>query len=227
TKDAAGNTLTGRIVTWASSNTAVATVSGSGLATGMAGGPATITATSEGQSGTAAVSVTASNCVTSAGAWQNVAIPSQAGGFEVRFDATPSTANMDGVMGLANGPAADYTNLAAIVRFNPTGTIDARNGGDYAAATAILYTAGTSYHFRLDVNLASHSYDIYVTPAGATEQLLGNAFAFRTEQAAVPALNHLGLDTNGGSATVCNVTLGAWTPPAAAPVASVAVAPAT
>src|SRR3989442_1119632 len=43
--------------------------------------------------------ITAPSCVTSAGAWQNVAIPSQTGAFEVPFDATPSTANMDGVVG--------------------------------------------------------------------------------------------------------------------------------
>src|SRR5207253_5779296 len=71
------------------------------------------------------------------------------------------------------------------------------------------------------------TYDIYVTPAGATERLLGGSFAFRTEQSAVSALNTLGVYAAAGSATVCNVTLGAWTPPAAAPVASVAVAPAT
>src|SRR2546426_561757 len=59
TKDANGNILTGRTVTWASNNTAVATVSGSGLVKGVAsGGPVTITATSEGQSGTAAITVT-------------------------------------------------------------------------------------------------------------------------------------------------------------------------
>src|SRR5205823_2108550 len=85
TKDSAGNMLTGRTVTWASSNTAVAVVSGSGLATGMAGGPATITATSEGQSGTAALTIAAASCVISSGAWQNVAIPSQAGAFEAQF----------------------------------------------------------------------------------------------------------------------------------------------
>src|SRR3989454_4423616 len=48
-----------RSVTWASSNTAVATVNGSGLVSGGAAGPATITATSEGQSGMATVTVTA------------------------------------------------------------------------------------------------------------------------------------------------------------------------
>ncbi|MDH3480047.1 MAG: Ig-like domain-containing protein, partial [Gemmatimonadota bacterium] len=57
-KDAAGNELTGRAVTWASSNDAVAKVSASGLVTAMAAGSATIIATSEGQSGTAAITVT-------------------------------------------------------------------------------------------------------------------------------------------------------------------------
>src|SRR2546426_2434226 len=47
-----------RSVTWASSNTAVATVNGSGLVSGGAAGPATITATSEGQSGMATVTGT-------------------------------------------------------------------------------------------------------------------------------------------------------------------------
>jgi uncharacterized protein YjdB len=57
TRDAAGNTLTGRAVTWTSSDPAVATVDGSGLVRGVAAGDATITATSEGRSGTAQVTV--------------------------------------------------------------------------------------------------------------------------------------------------------------------------
>ena len=45
-KDSLGNVLTGRVVTWASSNTAVATVNGTGLVTAVAPGQATVTATS-------------------------------------------------------------------------------------------------------------------------------------------------------------------------------------
>src|SRR6266487_1398588 len=56
-KDASGRTLTGRTVTWSSDALAMATVSGTGLVTGIALGSATITATSEGQSGPAALSV--------------------------------------------------------------------------------------------------------------------------------------------------------------------------
>src|SRR5213078_565045 len=58
TKDSAGNLLTGRTVSWMISNAAVATVSASGLVTGVAAGSATITATSEGKSGTSTITVT-------------------------------------------------------------------------------------------------------------------------------------------------------------------------
>jgi uncharacterized protein YjdB len=60
TKDANGNVLTGRSISWSSSNVSIATVNASsGLVTGVAaGGPVTITATSEGKSGTASVTVT-------------------------------------------------------------------------------------------------------------------------------------------------------------------------
>jgi len=58
TKDASGNVLTGRSVTWSSSSTSVAAVSSTGLVTGAAPGAATITATSEGKSATAQISVT-------------------------------------------------------------------------------------------------------------------------------------------------------------------------
>ena len=56
-RDASGNVLTGRPVTWQSSNVLVATVTGSGLVTGLAQGPATITATVGGFPGWASITV--------------------------------------------------------------------------------------------------------------------------------------------------------------------------
>ena len=56
-KDANGNTLTGRTVTWTSSDETKVRVSATGVVTGVALGSATITATSEGKSGTATVTV--------------------------------------------------------------------------------------------------------------------------------------------------------------------------
>src|SRR5438046_745895 len=58
-KDASGNVVTGRSGTWTSSAPAAATVGTGGLETAIAAGSATISATSEGITGTASVSVTA------------------------------------------------------------------------------------------------------------------------------------------------------------------------
>jgi uncharacterized protein YjdB len=57
TKDGGGGTLTGRLVTWSSSDTTIAKVNSSGQVTGRAAGAAVITATSEGVSGTHGVTV--------------------------------------------------------------------------------------------------------------------------------------------------------------------------
>jgi uncharacterized protein YjdB len=57
-RDAAGLVLTGRAVTWASSDVSVATVDASGVVRGVAPGTTTITGTSEGRSGAATLSVT-------------------------------------------------------------------------------------------------------------------------------------------------------------------------
>jgi uncharacterized protein YjdB len=214
-------------VTWASDNLAVATVSGSGLVTGVAVGTATITATSEGQSGTSALTVSAApppgTCLTSTAALQNTAFATQNGSFTVQFDATPNGAAIDAVIGLSSGAAAAYTDLAVIARFNPSGQIDARNGGAYAAASPIPYTAGTSYHFRLVVDVGAHTYSAYVTPAGGTELTIGTGFAFRSEQSAATALANWVLAAGVGSHTVCNFAITSSTPPA--PVATVTVTP--
>ena len=227
TKDANGNTLTGRVVTWASSNPSVATVNGSGRVTGVAAGSATITATSEGQSGTSAITVTgpAPGCATSTTAFQNSAFTSQNGSFTATFDATPNGTGLDAATGLSSGAAAAYTDLAVILRFNTSGTIDARNGGAYAAANSIPYTAGTSYHFRVVVDVPSHTYSAYVTPAGAAELTIGTGFAFRTEQSGVTALANWALTAITGTHTVCNFAIAGSQPPV--PVATVTLAPAS
>src|SRR5438552_3831122 len=56
-RDEAGNALSGHAVSWTSLTPAVASVDGSGLVTALGVGAATITATSEGKSGTAGVTV--------------------------------------------------------------------------------------------------------------------------------------------------------------------------
>ena len=57
TMDALGNTLTGRAVTWVSSDTRIVTVDQAGVVRGVRRGSSVVTATSEGKSGTATVRV--------------------------------------------------------------------------------------------------------------------------------------------------------------------------
>ncbi len=63
-RDSAGTALSGRVVTWASSDTTKAVVSPTGIVTGRAGGSAIITATSEGRSGTATVAISSVASIT-------------------------------------------------------------------------------------------------------------------------------------------------------------------
>lgn len=56
-RDASGNTLSGRFIAWTSNQASVATVTGTGLVTGVSTGTAIISATSEGKVGTATVTI--------------------------------------------------------------------------------------------------------------------------------------------------------------------------
>jgi hypothetical protein len=145
----------------------------------------------------------APSCATSAGAWRNISMPAQTGSFTAVFDGVPGKANIDGVIGLSNGPAADYASLAAAVRFNNTGKIDARNGGAYAAAAPIPYVAGATYRFQLTVNIQARTYSAYVTQGSGPQQVIALNHAFRTEQKAAALLNNLGMFADAGGMTIC------------------------
>jgi hypothetical protein len=134
----------------------------------------------------------------------------QTGTFTATFDASASISPSNALVGLSQGSAAAYTDIAVAVRFNPSGAIDARNGGAFAAASTIPFTAGTSYHFRLVVNVPAHTFSAYVTPPGGSETAIGTNYAFRTEQAGVTQLAQWNADVNatpGGSMTVSNMTV--------------------
>ncbi len=169
-----------------------------------------VTANQTGQNYTASLP---GDCEVSSATWQNFAFDAQSGGFTVEFDATPNDANMDGITALSAAPGQAYADFAVLVRFNSSGTVDARNGGAYDADVTIPYTAGTTYHLRLVVNVLSHTYSVYVTPQGAGEQMLASNYAFRTEQGTVTSLSNWGLIAGLGSHQVCNFTVQPGTGP--------------
>jgi hypothetical protein len=154
---------------------------------------------------------TGGGCLSSGpGQWQNTSFATSANAFTVTFDATPSASPTDAAFGLSLGAASSFTQLATIARFNSSGTIDARNGGSYAATTSVSYAANSTYHFRMVVDVAAHVYALYVTAPGGAEQTVGTAFAFRTEQASVSSLNNWAVTVDPaaqGTLNVCNVSV--------------------
>jgi chitodextrinase len=161
-------------------------------------------------SSSASITVTVSNgsaCVTSSASWQNTAMLSPLGTFDVSFDATPSAGNVDAVTGLSAAPAGAYTDLAVIARFNSSGSIDAINGGGYAAADTVPYAGGSTYHFRAVVNVPSHTYSLYVTPPGKPETPVALNYAFRTGQGGVSALSNWAVTAAVGSHQTCGLAV--------------------
>ncbi len=166
------------------------------------------------------------NCLLSApGAWTNTPFPLQTARFTATYDATPGQENMDGVVGFSFNAATGYTSLAAITRFADTGLIDVRNGAAYSADMAMPYIPGLSYHFRLVIDPTVQRYSAYVTPAGGTEVLLANDYAFRSEQSSVSSLNNWGMIALIVSQSVCNMAV--WSTPAPAVAPSINTQPAS
>jgi hypothetical protein len=154
-------------------------------------------------------------CITSSmDEWQNTPITSQNDTFTVQFDATPNVANINALTMLSKGEGSVFDDYAILVRFNDNGVIDAINGeSGYTSDTTIPYTAGTSYHFSLEIDIPSHTYNISVKPESGSEQAIGTGYGFRTSQNTVDSLDNWGIWTGLGSPgthEVCNFRTGSF-----------------
>ena len=147
---------------------------------------------------------------TSGGPWQSASFTRQQGTFTAELDLTPLAAPINAVAGLAPAAPTGHTGLAAIVRFNPAGIIDARNGGVYATLTSVAYAAGTTYRVRFVVDVPARRYSVHVRAPGGAEQTIARDFAFRSEQSAATSLAAWGLYTGptpAGSLRLCNFSV--------------------
>ena len=117
------------------------------------------------------------------------------------------------VLCMSNGSTTSFAGMGPIVRFNDAGKIDARNGGAYAAGASMNYEAGKQYQFRLVIDMAKRTYDVFVTPAGGTAVKLATAYAFRSELSAVTQLNNFATRNEGGDATVSGLAVAAVVAP--------------
>lgn len=86
--------------------------------------------------------------------------------FSVTMDVVPTLSNGDLVIGLSQSAPAGYADLATVIRFGTSGLIDVRNGSSYSANSSVAYSGGQSYHLIMNVNVATHTYSVSVTPHG-------------------------------------------------------------
>ena len=141
------------------------------------------------------------------GTWHDDSFAAQTA-FTAEFDATPSAVNVDEVMGFSSGaPGQQFTNLEAIARFFTNGVIEARDGATYTADNPVTYSAGTSYHFKFDIDVASRTYSVYVTPSGGSQITLASNYAFRSDAPAVSSLDDLASEAGTGTLQICNLSI--------------------
>ena len=141
----------------------------------------------------------------------NRSFTAQSGTFSATFDATPigTAGSINDVIGLSSGAQTSISNYPVLISFssNPAGQIVARNGGSYVGGSpAINYTPGQTYHFRLAVDITTHTYSVFVTPPGGAEMTLGTGMAFRTG-VTPSSLNNIGADVDAtatGSVKYCS-----------------------
>lgn len=173
---------------------------------------------SNGQTGTAGtVTVTVSNsmpgCFVSGNNtnWNTYqAFTTQSGTFTATFTATPNTANQDSVIGLSQSPATAYGNMAAIIRFNSSGDIDAYQGSipGYTAVNTAPYSAGTAYTFSMTVNIGAGIYSVSETSPSSI--VIATNYAFRPTAAAssLSYVNAASDNTTPDTVQLCNFQIG-------------------
>ena len=174
----------------------------------------TLRASSGSLSHTAIVSLTVGQspppvCVTASpgDGFHNTPFANQSATFAAEFDATPANSPTNTLIGLSNGSQTMQTGFAALVRFNPSSQIDALNGTTFQAASMLTYSASNTYHFRLVVSVASHTYSVFVTPPGGSEQAIATGFAFAAAHNTLSTLNSWALEEASSAVsttTVCN-----------------------
>jgi uncharacterized protein YjdB len=146
TYDVKGNKLSGRTVTWTSSNTAIATVSASGMVTAVATGKADVTALADGKS--AIVPVTVSAPATSAGSTAPVVsvdvtlnAPSIVAGQSTQANAVLKDASNNVLTGRTIAWSSSDINVATV---NATGMVTGIKAGSATITAVSEGHAGTA-----------------------------------------------------------------------------------
>lgn len=101
----------------------------------------------------------------------------------VEFDVTPRRYPLDDVIGYAGSatPITGFPSSAMQIRLNPSGRFDVRNGGAYASLTGVPYSPDTTYHVRMEADLNTRRYNVWVRPPVGGEIQIASNYAFRSD----------------------------------------------
>ncbi|HEY6178523.1 MAG TPA: hypothetical protein VIX73_28920, partial [Kofleriaceae bacterium] len=142
------------------------------------------------------------------GGWTNLAFVAQPTKFLADFTATPNASPLDATIGFSDGAVRGAAQLAASVRFNPSGTIDVRAGTGYQADARVAYAAGVAYRFHVELDVAAHSYAVSVAGAAGEPVWLARGIGLGSAQAQVAQLDHLAASVDGaGAIEVCGLRI--------------------
>ncbi|HXB73649.1 MAG TPA: hypothetical protein VNY05_35755 [Candidatus Acidoferrales bacterium] len=177
----------------------------------------------------AAQPITAAQTITAraGGGFEHRSFMVQSSQFTSEFDAKPTVTTNAGI-GMSADTSNQFADTSTFVRFNPDGSIDARNGSAFAAAAIIPYHSGLTYHFREDVDIVSHTYSVFVRlPGNAANPftLVGMNFAFRDTANTHSKLASLAVEVTdaAGTLTVNNFTATSLVPPVSNPDCTIIV----
>lgn len=171
-RDASGNTLSGRTITWSSTAPAIASVSSAGVATALMAGSTTIRASAEGITGSAAVTVTAPAVAT------QLVITQQPGGATLgnALSPQPVVQLRDANNQLVAGNSVVTASIASgSGTLQGTTSVTAVNGVASFTNLAIGGNAGThSLRFAASglVSATSSTFSIATAPTGGGQNLL-------------------------------------------------------
>jgi uncharacterized protein YjdB len=153
-RDASGNVLTGRVVTWSSALPLIASVnSNTGLVTGLAVGTVTITATSEGKTGTASLSVAVPPPPGSSNEPTGMGLLKQRAFNSLQEDASWDTDNSLSIIQDASAPKSPSSVIRGTYSAGSSGGSSPGHAGTIHSGARVLYI---SYYGKLSANFTGH-----------------------------------------------------------------------
>lgn len=106
----------------------------------------------------------------------------QSGSFTLDFDLRVIGADVnDAVLGVTDATTpTEFDDNAALVRLNPSGVFDVRDGGTYRSDATVATSGNTTYAVSMAIDASSGTYDVTVTPPDGAAVKIADDYAFRT-----------------------------------------------